>query len=569
VARGEVYLSPAIADVVVSEIVAEPEEPAPLILRTKLHPPPSTGEMVPRTRLLGRWDELTARPLTLVSCPAGYGKSTLACQWLERADASTAWLSVDREDNDLRVFVTGLVAAIQTAHPEVCGETAALLDAGRLPAPATLARHLLNDLDEIRSPLVLVLDDYHRIESTAVHELLAMILDHPPRDVHLILLTRRDPPLPIGRLRGRNQVTEIGVRDIRFSRVETAHFLEGALGFSIDEPSARAVHERLEGWPAGLRLLSRSIRQPEELDQFLAAPEGGIAALLDYLMDEVLAHQPPDMAGLMLEASLLDRFCPSLCEALREPGSGDRVSGRDFLTVSVRRTSSWSRSTRRTGGFGSITCSRTSSDLTWRGVGRRRRSRSCMIGPPSGSRGRATSRRPSGTRWRPGMWTGPRISSRASGTICSTETGGTCWRSGCPPSRRTWSRQRAELLLAQAWVSQFRFDLAETLGAVDRADELLPADDPLKAEVASSAAGCATWNVMRPPVSSTLALPRAGSGSGEERSGRRRSSATAWPGRWWESPTRRFGGSARGSTARTRLEAPRAPGSRRPSPSSI
>ena len=209
-------------------------ETVPLpILATKLHRPPVAPDILPRARLLEQLNEGRQRPLTLISAPAGYGKSTLASRWQEACDGLGIWVSLDEDDNDLRSFLAYLLAAVQAAVPNSCHKTQALLDAANLPPGLVLTRYLLNDLDQIDEPFILVLDDYHHIHERAVHDVLAALLDHPPRAMHLVLLTRRDPPLPISTLRARAQMTEIGAQQLRFTVAETVAFLQGILKVSV------------------------------------------------------------------------------------------------------------------------------------------------------------------------------------------------------------------------------------------------------------------------------------------------------------------------------------------------
>lgn len=203
-------------------------------------------------------------------------------------------MSLDEDDNDLRIFMLYLLAAIRSSQgaglSKACDTTQSLLQASRLTPFAALCRHFLNDLDEIETPFIMVLDDYHKISDSKVHELMSELLTHPTRSLHLILLTRRDPPLPIGKLRGRGQINEIGMSQLRFTMEETALFLKQNLGLSIDETTAAAIHERLEGWAAGMYLVSHSFGNRKDAKQFLAGLQGSFSSLAEYLMTEVLTQ---------------------------------------------------------------------------------------------------------------------------------------------------------------------------------------------------------------------------------------------------------------------------------------
>jgi len=312
-------------------------ETVPLpILATKLHRPPVAPDILPRARLLEQLNEGRQRPLTLISAPAGYGKSTLASRWQEACDGLGIWVSLDEDDNDLRSFLAYLLAAVQAAVPNSCHKTQALLDAPNLPPGLVLTRYLLNDLDQIDEPFILVLDDYHHIHERAVHDVLAALLDHPPRAMHLVLLTRRDPPLPISTLRARGQMTEIGAQQLRFTVAETVAFLQGSLKVSVGEATAAALEERTEGWVTGLRLAALSVRNRQDLDRIASGLQGGVRHVTEYLTAEVLSKQSPTSAAYLVETSILNRFCAQLCESVHSSNedSGhaeDQISGEAFI----------------------------------------------------------------------------------------------------------------------------------------------------------------------------------------------------------------------------------------------
>jgi LuxR family maltose regulon positive regulatory protein len=196
------------------------------LLRTKLHRPPITADLVPRPRLLERLDGRCERPLTLLCAPASYGKTTLVSSWLEASDWPSAWVSLDEDDNDLFLFLSYFLAAVQGMFPEAGEETQAMLKATTLPPAPVLARGLTNELDELETPFILTLDDYHLIREAAVHDLLSELLRHPPRPMHLVLASRREPSIDLIRLRTRSQLTEIRTQELRFTKEETAAFVQ-------------------------------------------------------------------------------------------------------------------------------------------------------------------------------------------------------------------------------------------------------------------------------------------------------------------------------------------------------
>lgn len=230
--------------------------------------------------------------MTLISAPAGYGKSTLASRWLEACDCPSAWVSLDEEDSDLRLFLAHLLAALHTMLPEVSQKTQSLLDAAELPPVSVLARHLLNDLDQIDEAFILVLDDYHLVADAAVHELLDNLLRHPPRPLHLVLITRHDPPISLASVRARGWLTEIRQDDLRFTKPEVSAVLQQMAGVSVSDSGLAHLEHELEGWIVGLHLLGLLLRDQADPEAFLFGLQGGFQLVHDYLLEEVLARQP-------------------------------------------------------------------------------------------------------------------------------------------------------------------------------------------------------------------------------------------------------------------------------------
>ena len=310
-------------------------ETTPLpIIRTKLHRPSVAGDHVHRAHLLDRLNEHIYRPLTLVSAPAGYGKSTLASCWLEASDIPGAWVSLDENDNDLRIFLAYLTASVQTIFPAAVRETRAMLNGAALPPVTVLARSLINELDQIDKTFILVLDDYHFIGEKAVHGLIYELLNNPPASMHLVLATRRDPPLPLSTLRARSRMTEIRVQELRFSSAETAAFLQRVLKTPVDETTAAVMEERTEGWVTGLRLAALSLRHRSNLDHILAGLPEDNRYVMDYIVREIISQQSPDMQEFLLTTSILERFCAPLCDAICPPGAEPEtcaITGQEFL----------------------------------------------------------------------------------------------------------------------------------------------------------------------------------------------------------------------------------------------
>ena len=310
------------------------KETALPILSTKLHRPPLAKDHLHRQHLLDRLEKNVHRPLTLVSAPAGYGKSTLLSCWLESCDLLSGWVSLDENDNDLRVFLSYFLAAVRTQFPDACNKTNAMLNSSALPSGSVLTHSLVNELDQIGSSFVLVLDDYHAISDKTIHGLIAELLQHPPGPLHLVLSSRVDPPLPLASFRARNQMTEIRVRDLRFSPEETGAFLEQLIGAPVDDIAAAILQEKTEGWITGLRLALLSLRHRSDLNRMLENLPAESRYVADYLLAEVLLNQPEEKLEYLLATAILDRFCAPLCDAVCVPGSkfGEcKIGGEQFL----------------------------------------------------------------------------------------------------------------------------------------------------------------------------------------------------------------------------------------------
>jgi LuxR family maltose regulon positive regulatory protein len=306
------------------------------LIRTKLKRPPIVGEHVHRSQLLERLDQRRQRPLTLVTAPAGYGKSTLVSCWLGACDLPTAWLSLDETDNDLHLFLSYFLAAVQTVAPAAGKEIQAILNAPQLPPLPILTGILINELDKIDQAFILTLDDYHIIQNKAIHDLLIEFLKHPPRAMHLVLASRVDPPLPLASLRARGEMTEIRIQDLRFSLEETAEYLQKMMGKTIEDNIVALLDKKTEGWVTGLRLAALSLRHRDNLNRVLTDLPNDNRYVMDYMVAEVLFQQPPAMQEYLLTTSILGRFCAPLCDAvcISDTASGAcKLGGQEFLQL--------------------------------------------------------------------------------------------------------------------------------------------------------------------------------------------------------------------------------------------
>ena len=287
------------------------------LLFTKLRVPRPRPRLVPRSHLIERLQQGMECALTLVSAPAGFGKTTLLAQWLAESGTPVAWLSLEPEDNDLMRFLTYLVAALQTVDDQLGTIAFDLLRSPQPPSPETVVAVLTNDL--MRSSVgdfALVIDDYHVITTESLHRALIALVEHLPPQLHLILATRADPPLTLSRLRARGQLTEVRAEDLRFSLEEADAFLHTVMGLDLSPNDIAVLERRTEGWIAGLQLAGLSLQSRTDIPGFLDAFSGSNRFVLDYLSDEVFSHQSASVQSFLLHTSVLERLSGSLCDAI-------------------------------------------------------------------------------------------------------------------------------------------------------------------------------------------------------------------------------------------------------------
>lgn len=298
------------------------------ILLTKLHVPGRRSDTIARPRLLDRLETglQEQRRLTLISAPAGYGKTTVATDWLHAQTRPFAWVGLDEADNDPLRFLTYLIAALQKIDPAYGTGARSLLQGSQSVGGRAALTLLINDLVEARKPLIVALDDYHLIRAPDVHALVEFLLEHAPDILHLTLLTREDPPLPLSRLRVRGQLTELRAADLRFTPEETAFFFQETLGLSLDGDAVATLSQRTEGWIASLQLAGLAMRSQVDPHAFLTQFGGSHRYVIDYLVDEVLRHQPPEIRDFLSRTSILDRFCAPLCDALMQDGMDEKTA---------------------------------------------------------------------------------------------------------------------------------------------------------------------------------------------------------------------------------------------------
>ena len=284
------------------------------LLETKFHVPRRGRGLVARPRLAERLSRGADSALTLVSAPAGFGKTTLLAEWLAVVASegrTVAWLSIDQRDNEPGVFWTYLVAALKTVAPGVGAEALTLLQSPQSPIEGVLAA-LLNDIDAISNDVVLVLDDYHLIDSRPVQEGIAFLLEHLPPQIHVVIVGRADPTLPLARLRSRGELVEIRSADLRFTSDEAARYLNEVMGLALTAQDVAALEGRTEGWIAALQLAALSMQGRDDIAGFIAGFAGDDRYIVDYLVEEVLQRQPDDVRQFLLQTSILYRLPPAL-----------------------------------------------------------------------------------------------------------------------------------------------------------------------------------------------------------------------------------------------------------------
>ena len=285
------------------------------LLITKLHRPASPHVLIERPRLFQRLATNTAGKLTLVCAPAGFGKSSLISQWLGQPDPpKSAWLSLDDGDNDLRSFMTYFIAAFQQVDERIGGITSAMLQSPQLPTIETLVSPLVNDITATNEALILVLDDYHVIELQEIHDVLSFLLTHQPSNLHLIILSRHDPPLALGRLRAQGNVREFRSADLRFNQEESNVFFQSVMKTDLNLDEVAALQTRTEGWVAGLQLAGLALQRQQSIHEFVQRFAGSHEFIVDYLGDEVLNQQTDEIRNFLLKTSILERFNAALCD---------------------------------------------------------------------------------------------------------------------------------------------------------------------------------------------------------------------------------------------------------------
>jgi len=320
---------------------------ADALIRTKLRLPITRQGLVARPRLLERLAHAMRGPLALVTAPAGFGKTTLVASGLAESGMPVAWLSLDENDSQVGRFLTYLVAALQTADPAIGAEAAQVMATTEEAPPEAILVGLINDLDGARQHIALVLDDYQFISSQAVHDAVAFLLAHHPQALHMVVVTRSDPLLPLARLRARGQMTELRAADLIFTEDEAAQFLNDLMGLALSPDQVAALDRRVEGWVCGLQMAALSMRGREDVDGFIKAFAGTHRFVMDFMLEEVLAREPEEVQAFLLQTSILTRLTGPLCDAVTGASGSqamlERLEQRNLFVVPLDDDRCWYR----------------------------------------------------------------------------------------------------------------------------------------------------------------------------------------------------------------------------------
>jgi LuxR family maltose regulon positive regulatory protein len=328
-------------------VAATESASAPVVLATKLHAPSGRADVVSRPALVERLTSGLAGKLTLVAAPPGWGKTTLLGEWRAAAPGRFAWLSLDADDNDPARFWTYLIEALRTVEPELGATPLAQLRGPSTGILEVVLPALINELTGLQDRLVLVLDDYHLIASRDVHEQVAFLVEHLPPQVHLVVSSRADPPLPLARLRARREMNELRAGELRFSSAEALALLNEALGLGLAAADVERLRVRTEGWAAGLYLAALSLRGRPDAPAFVAEFAGDDRHIVDYLSSEVLESQPDETQTFLLHTSVLERLCGPLCDVVTG-GTGsaevlEEIERSNLFLVPLDNTREWYR----------------------------------------------------------------------------------------------------------------------------------------------------------------------------------------------------------------------------------
>jgi len=332
VAKGEMYLSSTITSIALSKDVFQQDRYK--VLTTKFHRPSITDEYLYRSKILEQLEKNVNKPLSLVSAPAGYGKSITISQWLDSTDRLNNWITLDEEHNNLRIFLDYLNAAIDQLFPGSLEKFDSLLMGKTLPSIQVLVHNLINELDKIQRKFILVLDDYHNITIPEIHIFIKELLRFSPKNLHLCILTRHDPQLSLSSLRVHNRMHEIRMKELSFSKKEINKFFKNLFKIELDKETTESLYMKTEGWIVGLKMISLTIDEEKNAKRILSKLDRNIHLVSEFLNTEILANESGNFRNQLILSSILDRFCVQVLEelfALEKSEDENTLSGHDFI----------------------------------------------------------------------------------------------------------------------------------------------------------------------------------------------------------------------------------------------
>lgn len=327
--KGDMFLSSAVT----KAALMKPEKPSKLTnikaLESKMNRPPILPDYVVRTKIIHELESNVSKPLSLISAGIGYGKSIAVSQWLEQTRYLKTWISLDNEHNDLQIFLSYLVVAIEKIFPGMLKNTSEAISGITLPPALDISKTLINELCDIDQGFIVVLDGYHKISDRNIHNLIDEWLRFPPACVHLCIITRRDPPLKIKSLQITGRMVEIRMEAMSFSTAEIADLFNQTHHLDVKTEDIKLLYIKTEGWIIALRLVLLVIRNQEDIKHVLNSIGVGLHSISDFLLNEVLAKQPQHIQELLIETALLDRFCESLINEITNQNLKDQTQSDD------------------------------------------------------------------------------------------------------------------------------------------------------------------------------------------------------------------------------------------------
>lgn len=317
------------------------------MLKTKLTKPNPTTKLIFRKEVIDLLEAGKDKKLVLISAPAGYGKSTLISQWIDQNDLPYSWYSLDKSDNELNNFLRYTIAGVQSVYSNIGTYALKLIESNSNPSFETVATHIINDLYEIQERFYIIFDDYHSIENQQINQLLSYLLDHLPNNIQLVLITRSDPSIPLARLRSQQLITDIRLSDLCFNANNVYDFFNKSLNINLSIEDAKNLESKTEGWIAGLQLAALSMHGKEDISKFVKKLKGDNRHIMDYLIEEVLQQQDPELRDFLLCTSILNQFNASLCNTILNIHNGqeliERLEKNNMFVIPLDNERNWFR----------------------------------------------------------------------------------------------------------------------------------------------------------------------------------------------------------------------------------